>query len=183
MALTPQQLIILDRDGVINEDSDQYIKSLKEWKPYPQAIDSIARLSNAGWAIAIATNQSGIARGYLTEDTLAQIHHAMLELVQRAGGNIAHIAYCPHGPNDACDCRKPRAGLLRQIRHALGLKNLDGAWLVGDSMRDLQAGAAMGCRRVLVRTGKGANTELNERLNNILVFNDLSEFTEYLLQH
>lgn len=181
MPLTPQQLIILDRDGVINEDSDQYIKSLEEWKPYPQAIDSIARLTKAGWTLAVATNQSGIARGYFTERALSRIHEAMLCRVETVGGRIAHIAYCPHGPKDHCDCRKPKPGLLEQIRLVLGMTHLRDAWMVGDSLRDLQAGAAMGCRLALMRTGKGVATEAGGVPIGVRVYDDLEEFAHFLV--
>lgn len=180
MPISPQRLVILDRDGVINQDSHAYIKSLDEWIPYPQAIEAIARLSRNGWTIAVATNQSGIARGYYNEDILAQMHERMLDLVHDAGGEIAHIAYCPHGPDDHCDCRKPKAGLLVQIRQALGMATLEGAWLVGDSLRDLQAGIAMKCRPALVRTGKGRDTEAMGGLSQALVFDDLSDFADWL---
>ena len=180
MPISPQRLVILDRDGVINQDSNTYIKSLDEWIPYPQAIDAIARLSQAGWTIAVATNQSGIARGYYSEDILTQMHERMLDFVHGAGGEIAHIAYCPHGPDDHCDCRKPKTGLLVQIRQMLGMTALEGAWMVGDSLRDLQAGMAMGCHPVLVRTGKGRDTEAMGGLGQALVFDDLSSFSDWL---
>ena len=181
MSTSPRNLIILDRDGVINEDSDDYIKTLEEWRPYPQAIDAIARLSKAGWTLAIATNQSGIARRYYDEATLARIHAAMLERIEAAGGHIAHIAYCPHGPKDGCHCRKPAPGLLDEIRLVLGMPTLAGAWLVGDSLRDLQAGRSRGCRPVLVRTGKGVRTEANGVQEGTQVYDDLSEFASHLL--
>ncbi|WP_227369262.1 D-glycero-beta-D-manno-heptose 1,7-bisphosphate 7-phosphatase [Halomonas sp. M20] len=176
-----KKLIILDRDGVINEDSDCYIKSLEEWKPYPKAIDAIARLTKQGWTIAIATNQSGIARGYFTEHTLSQIHEAMRCQVESAGGHIAQIAYCPHGPQDGCSCRKPQPGLLEQIRCSLGMENLHAAWLVGDSLRDIQAGAAMGCQLVLVRTGKGMIAQEKELPTGTQVYDDLEKFANFLL--
>jgi D-glycero-D-manno-heptose 1,7-bisphosphate phosphatase len=177
------RLVILDRDGVINHDSDAYIKSLEEWIPYPSSIEAIARLCRAGWRVAIATNQSGIARGYYDEATLATMHAELERLVAAGGGEVAHIAYCPHGPDDGCTCRKPLPGLLEQIRTALGLSSLEGSWMVGDSLRDLQAGEAMGCRSVLVRTGKGSRTEAKATgLDNALVFNDLAAFTDWLLR-
>ncbi|MBZ0331457.1 D-glycero-beta-D-manno-heptose 1,7-bisphosphate 7-phosphatase [Halomonas sp. ANAO-440] len=176
------KLVILDRDGVINHDSDNYIKSLEEWIPYAGSIDAIARLSQSGWSVAIATNQSGIARGYYDEATLASMHDELNRLVAAAGGRIAHIAYCPHGPDEGCDCRKPRPGLLVQIRQALGLSSLSGSWIVGDSLRDLQAGEAMGCRSVLVRTGKGKRTETKgSGLEQAMIFDDLAAFTDWLL--
>lgn len=182
MLTSPYQLIILDRDGVINHDSDQYIKSLEEWIPYPSAIEAIARLSQHGFTIAIATNQSGIARGYYDEHTLAAMHQRLNTLVNRAGGKIAHIAYCPHGPDDECDCRKPKPGLLQQIQRNLKLPTLKGSWMVGDSLRDLQAGESQGCSPVLVRTGKGKKTEeKKEGLAQTRVFDDLASFTDWLL--
>ncbi|MGR2738589.1 D-glycero-beta-D-manno-heptose 1,7-bisphosphate 7-phosphatase [Billgrantia sp. Q4P2] len=176
------RLVILDRDGVINQDSDDYIKSLAEWIPYPTSIEAIARLSGAGWTIAIATNQSGIARGYYDEATLASMHAELERQVGEAGGKIDLIAYCPHGPDDGCTCRKPLPGLLVQIRDALELDSLEGSWMVGDSLRDLQAGEPMGCRPVLVRTGKGRRTEAKGvGLEGALIFDDLAAFADWLL--
>lgn len=176
------KLVILDRDGVINRDSDAYIKSLAEWHPYPSAIRAIARLSQAGYTVAVATNQSGISRGYYTLATLESMHMRLRQLVNEAGGTIAHIAFCPHGPDDRCECRKPKPGLLHQIRDALGLDTLQGSWMVGDSLRDLQAGAAMGCHPILVRTGKGAKTEAQgHELDNVVIHADLEAFTDWLL--
>ncbi|RDB44648.1 D-glycero-beta-D-manno-heptose 1,7-bisphosphate 7-phosphatase [Halomonas sp. DQ26W] len=176
------KLVILDRDGVINHDSDYYIKSLEEWLPYIGTIDAIARLSQAGWTVAVATNQSGISRGYYDVAALENMHDELNRLVADAGGNIAHIAYCPHGPDDGCDCRKPRPGLLEEIRQTLKLNTLAGSWMVGDSLRDLQAGEAMGCRPVLVRTGKGRRTEAKgSGLAQAFIFDDLTAFTDWLL--
>lgn len=183
--MTPR-LVILDRDGVINRDSDHYIKSLDEWIPYPASIEAMARLSHAGWHVAVATNQSGIARGYFDVATLGAMHARLTELVTAAGGHIDHIAYCPHVDADDCDCRKPLPGLLRQIQTALGLDTLEGSWMVGDSLRDLQAGDAVGCRQVLVRTGKGERTltrhpELALEESDTLIFDDLASFIDWLL--
>ena len=180
----PVKLVILDRDGVINEDSDDYIKSFEEWRPYPAAIEAIARLNRAGWQVAIATNQSGIARGYYDLATLEAIHAELERHVHHAGGTIAHIGYCPHGPDDHCECRKPLSGLLVQIGEALGLESqgLKGCWMVGDSLRDLQAGERLGCRSALVRTGKGRRTEAKGKgLENAMIFEDLSAFADWLL--
>lgn len=175
-------VVILDRDGVINQDSDDYVKTLAEWLPYPASIQAIARLSQAGWTVAVATNQSGIARGYYSEATLDSMHAELERLVAEAGGNIAHIAYCPHGPDDGCSCRKPLPGLLEQIQHALELDSLEGSWMVGDSLRDLEAGNQKGCRPVLVRTGKGERTEAKgEGLCNVPIFDDLATFVDWLL--
>jgi len=184
---SPDRLVTLDRDGVINHDSDAYVKSLAEWIPYPSAIQAIARLSRAGWTVTVATNQSGIARGYYDEATLAEMHVELSRLVDEAGGEIAHIAFCPHGPDDGCDCRKPLPGLLEQIRVALGMDSLAGSWMVGDSLRDLQAGEAVGARGVLVRTGKGERTlakhpELTGEGSDTRVFEDLAAFVDWLLE-
>lgn len=178
-----ERLVILDRDGVINRDSDNYVKSLEEWIPYPAAIEAIARLTRAGWTVAVATNQSGISRGYYGVEVLEAMHDRLRELVREAGGEeIAHIAFCPHGPDDDCDCRKPLPGLLEEIQEALTLDSLEGSWMVGDSLRDLQAGEPMGCRPVLVRTGKGRRTEeKGEGLEGAMVFDDLAAFVEWLL--
>ena len=181
--LTPSKVIILDRDGVLNEDSDDYIKSLDEWRPYAQAIEAIARLTRHGWTIAIATNQSGVARGYYDETTLQMIHDDLCERVSAAGGTIAHIAYCPHGPDDGCECRKPKTGLLDQIQHSLKLDSLQNAWMVGDSRRDLEAGIAKGCHPVLVRTGKGRRTEARGSLGQARIFDDLAAFADYLIEN
>ena len=168
-SLMPERLVILDRDGVMNHDSDDYIKSLAEWVPYPASITAIARLSQAGFTVAVATNQSGIARGYYDETTLAAMHHHMSTLVEAEGGQIAHIAYCPHGPQDACTCRKPLPGLLTQIQQALDLDHLGGSW-------------AVGCQSVLVKTGKGERTLAKSvGLEHTLVVNDLAEFVDQLL--
>ena len=183
---SPERLVILDRDGVINRDSDAYVKSLAEWIPYPSAIQAIARLSRAGWTVAVATNQSGVARGYYDETTLDEMHAELQRLVREAGGEICHIAFCPHGPDDGCDCRKPLPGLLEQIRTALGMEGLAGSWMVGDSLRDLQAGEPFGAHPVLVRTGKGERTlarypELASPSSAPLVFDDLAAFVDWLL--
>ncbi|GAA0559320.1 D-glycero-beta-D-manno-heptose 1,7-bisphosphate 7-phosphatase [Halomonas salifodinae] len=183
---SPDRLVILDRDGVINQDSDAYVKSLEEFLPYPSAIAAIGRLCQAGWTVAVATNQSGIARGYYNEAALGEMHAELRRRVAEAGGELAHIAYCPHGPDDDCDCRKPLPGLLEQVRDALGLERLAGSWMVGDSLRDLQAGETQGCRNVLVRTGKGERTlakhpELAARGSETRVFDDLAGFVDWLL--
>lgn len=179
---TPDKLVILDRDGVINQDSDDYVKSLEEWLPYSSAVDAIARLSRAGWTVAVATNQSGIARGYYDEATLATMHARLEALVEARGGEIRRIVHCPHGPDDGCDCRKPLPGLLEWIRQDLGMASLQGAWMVGDSLRDLQAGEAVGCHSVLVRTGKGERTLARGKgLERARVFTDLAAFADWLL--
>ena len=151
------RLVVLDRDGVINEDSDAYIKSPDEWVAIPGSLEAIARLCGAGYTVAVATNQSGLARGYFSEQVLDTIHDKMLEGARSAGGEIDLVVACPHGPDDGCDCRKPRTGLLEQIADHYRAP-LDGVPVVGDSLRDLEAGAAVGARPMLVLTGKGVKT-------------------------
>lgn len=181
-----QKLVILDRDGVINQDSVNFIKNVDEWIPYPSSIQAIARLTQAGYRIGVATNQSGIARQYYDTETLNRIHQRMNEVVSEAGGHLDHIAYCPHLDADRCDCRKPLPGLMYQIQSALGLSGLEGAWMVGDSLRDIQAGSRAGCQPVLVRTDNGSRTllehpDLAHEVPDTLVFDDLASFVEHLL--
>ena len=152
MSKADEKLILLDRDGVINEDSDAHIKAPAEWKPLPGSLEAIARLTRAGWQVWVVTNQSGVGRGYFTEDDLAAIHDRMQTEVLKAGGQIAGIEYCPHRPDDGCACRKPRTALLLNIEEALG-RDLQGVPFVGDSRRDLECARDRGCEPVLVRTG------------------------------
>lgn len=175
------KLIILDRDGVINEDSDAFVKSLDEWIPLPGSINAMARLSQAGWTVAIATNQSGLGRGYFTETTLQAMHDHLRALVQAAGGQVDLIRYCPHAPDADCDCRKPRSGLFRQIAEHFS-QSLQQVPTVGDSLRDLEAGVAMGCRPFLVRTGKGAQTQHKALPAGTLIFDNLAAVVDHLLE-
>ncbi len=149
--------LILDRDGVINHDSDAFIRAPEEWLPIPGSIAAMARLTRAGWRVTIATNQSGLARGLFDESTLAAIHDKLDGTVCAAGGRVDALVYCPHGPDDGCHCRKPRPGLYQELAHRLG-ERLEGVPVVGDSARDLEAAAAVGARPILVRTGKGEAT-------------------------
>ena len=176
------KLIILDRDGVINYDSDAYIKTVDEWQPLPGAIAAIARLYHAGWTVAVATNQSGLARGYYDEAGLDAMHDKLRALLAAEGAQIGLIAHCPHGPDDGCDCRKPEPGLLRQIAGHYGA-DLAGVWFVGDSLRDLQAAVAVGAQPVLVKTGKGESTASKPLPAGTLVFPDLAAATTALLQN
>lgn len=157
MTAEPISLVVLDRDGVINQDSDAYIKSPDEWQPIPGSPEAIARLNDAGIRVAVVTNQSGIARGYYDLETLAAIHRKMLETVAAAGGHIEQIFFCPHGPDDGCDCRKPSPGLLLQAAEyfACGFPHMV---FIGDKESDLQTAATVGCSAVLVRTGNGEKT-------------------------
>lgn len=177
------KLLILDRDGVINQDSAQFVKNADELLFIPGSIDAMARLYQAGWILAIATNQSGLARGLFTPADLEAMHTKLLNALQAAGGDLHHIAWCPHGPDSSCDCRKPKPGLLQQISLALNLE-LDEAIMVGDALRDLQAGQAAGCKEtVLVRTGKGQKTlEEGEGLEGVLVVDDLAQLADQLLE-
>lgn len=183
MPISANKVVILDRDGVINQDSDHYIRTTDEWVPYPASIAAIGELTRAGYVVAVATNQSGLARGYFDASTLAAMHDKLNRLVDNVGGRIAYIAYCPHGPEDGCRCRKPLPGLLWQIQEKLGLTDLKGSWMVGDTLRDLEAGEAAGSQPVLVKTGKGTRTlEKGLRLDSIRVFDDLAAFTRWLLE-
>jgi D-glycero-D-manno-heptose 1,7-bisphosphate phosphatase len=151
------QLIVLDRDGVINHDSNAYIKSVEEWQPIPESIDAIARLSTAGYKIAVASNQSGVSRGLFTVRTLHLIHRELLMRVSAIGGQIEMIAFCAHGPEDKCRCRKPQPGLLREISSRMD-SDLRGVPFVGDSLTDIEAARAVGAVPFLVMTGKGKRT-------------------------
>ena len=174
------KLVILDRDGVINQDSDDYIKSLDEWIPIPGAIEAIARLSKAGWTVAVATNQSGLARGYYDDATLQAMHQQLRQLVAEQGGELGIVVHCPHGPDHGCECRKPRPGMLLQIAEHYRT-SLKGVWFVGDSSADLQAALAVDCQPVLVKTGKGERTLSRPLPANTLVFDDLAAVAAQLL--
>ena len=151
------KLVILDRDGTINHDSDQYIKSPAEWKPIKGSLEAIARLTQAGYRVVVATNQSGIGRGLFDTAALNAIHDAMQRAVHQAGGRIDAIFFCPHAGESDCECRKPKPGMLLEIGRRMNAP-LAGVPMVGDALRDLQAAAAAGARPVLVLTGKGRKT-------------------------
>src|SRR4051794_3783193 len=153
--MTPLQLIILDRDGTINADRDDFVKSADEWEPLPGALEAIARLNHAGWHTVIASNQSGLGRGLFDTAALNGIHLKMNQALARVGGRIDAVFFCPHTPADSCHCRKPLPGLMEQIGDRYGVDLAD-VLVVGDSLRDLQAAAAVGARPHLVRTGKAA---------------------------
>jgi len=151
------KLIILDRDGVINYDSDQFIKSPDEWRPIPGSLEAIAKLNQWGWRVVVATNQSGVGRGLFGMDTLNAIHEKMVKTLAQVGGRIDAIFFCPHAADSTCECRKPKPGMLRQIAERFNT-SLDGVPVVGDSLRDLQAAVAVGAQPYLVLTGKGQKT-------------------------
>lgn len=176
------KLIILDRDGVINYDSDEYIKSPDEWAPIPGSLEAIARLNRAGYTVVVATNQSGVGQGLFDLNTLQKIHEKMQQEVARVGGKIDEIFFCPHTPGDHCDCRKPKPGLLLEIAKKFhhDLKNVPA---VGDSLRDIEAAQAVGAQPVLVRTGKGEAVAKSGKLPaGVEVHDDLAAFVDVLLE-
>ncbi len=176
-----QKLIILDRDGVINEDSDYYIKSPQEWIPIAGSLEAISQLNKAGYRIAIATNQSGIGRGYYDLMALKAMHHKMQKLLTPLGGYIDHIEFCPHTPDDNCECRKPKAGMLNKIAQKYALKPQD-IVMVGDTMGDYQAANKAGMSFVLVKTGKGERTLATGQLPlDTPVYANLATYTSQLL--
>jgi D-glycero-D-manno-heptose 1,7-bisphosphate phosphatase len=172
--VSPARIVILDRDGVINEDSDAYIKSAEEWIPIPGSLEAIARLNRAGWRVVVATNQSGVARGLFDIDTLTSIHNKMHRQVEQAGGKIEAVFFCAHGPDDGCNCRKPQPGLLHEIAARLRI-DLLGVPVVGDSLRDIEAAQVVGARPILVQTGKGARTLATHSFGaTVAVYKDLN---------
>nr|VFJ58677.1 MAG: D-alpha,beta-D-heptose 1,7-bisphosphate phosphatase [Candidatus Kentron sp. DK] len=176
------KLVILDRDGVINQDSDQYIKTREEYLPIPGSIGAIARLGANGCAVAVATNQSGVARGLLTAQELEAIHEKLRQLVIEAGGEIGKIVFCPHGPGEGCDCRKPKPGLMEKIIGDLGAPRV--CFMVGDNLRDLQAGMGVGALPVLVRTGKGERTITDGGLpEGTRIFDDLAAAADWIIAY
>ncbi len=176
-------LVILDRDGVINHDSDEYIKSVDEWIPIDGSLEAIARLKRAGYRIAVASNQSGLARGYFDEATLQAMHAKMQALLQQRGASVDGIYFCPHGPDNGCTCRKPRPGMLLQIARDFSI-DLRDTWFVGDSNSDIMAARTAGARPALVRTGKGERTlEHYGPFENLPVYANLSQFVRDFLAH
>ena len=174
------KLVILDRDGTINEDSDQYIKSPSEWRPIEGSLDAIARLTQAGYRLVVATNQSGIARGLFDTSTLIAIHDRLQQAAAHAGGRIDAFFFCPHAADSACECRKPRPGMLLEIARRFNVSLAD-VYMVGDAQRDLEAAAAAGARPVLVLTGKGQKTKSDGKLPpGTEVFPDLAAFARHL---
>jgi D-glycero-D-manno-heptose 1,7-bisphosphate phosphatase len=176
------KLIILDRDGVINEDSDDYIKSPDEWIPLPGSLEAIARLTNAGYRVVVSTNQSGIARKLFDLPALNAMHDKMHQLVAEQGGEIDAVFFCPHAPNDHCDCRKPSPGMMHEISRRLGV-SLEGVPVVGDSLRDIESARAVNAQPILVRTGKGSKAVYSsvEELEGVPVFCDLAQAVNALL--
>lgn len=175
-----RRFVLLDRDGVINDDSADFIKTPEEWYPIVGSLEAIALLNRQGYEVAVVTNQSGLARGFLDEATLAKIHAKMESLLSEKGGRILGIYYCPHGPGSTCGCRKPKPGLLEKFaeEHQADLQNV---YVVGDSLRDIHAAQAAGAMPILVKTGKGMKTlEQNPNLN-IPVFENLYGAVQFIL--
>jgi len=176
------KLIILDRDGVINHDSDDYIKSVKEWLPIEGSLEAISQLNKAGYGVAIATNQSGIGRGYYRVATLQAMHHKMQQLLLPFEGHIDHIEFCPHVPDDNCECRKPKAGMLHNIAQRFSV-NTEDMLMVGDSVSDYYAATHAGVEFVLVKTGKGERTLATGQLpKEIAIYINLADCVEHYLK-
>lgn len=176
------KLVILDRDGVINHDSADFIRSPEEFRPIAGSLEAIARLNKADFRVVVATNQSGVARGYFDLDTLARIHSRLRRELAAVGGHIDALFYCPHGPDGGCDCRKPAPGMLEEAgaRMAMGLA---GVPVIGDSLRDLEAAVAVGARPILVRTGKGAAlADAGGVPEGVPVYADLAAAVDALLE-
>ena len=175
------RLIVLDRDGTINHDSDQYIKSPDEWRPIPGSLEAIARLNHAGYRVVVATNQSGIGRGLFDMGTLNAIHDKLHRSLALVGGRIDAIFFCPHAADATCDCRKPKPGLLKEIGRRFGIE-LAGVPVVGDGLRDLLAAEAVGGQPMLVLTGKGEKTLRDGGFpKNTVIFPDLAFAVSALL--
>ena len=168
------KLIILDRDGVINYDSDQYIKSPDEWRPIPGSLEAIARLNHAGFRVVVATNQSGLGRGLFDTTTLISIHEKLHKALTQVGGRIDAVFFCPHAADSDCECRKPKPGMFADIGQRFGVE-LTGVPCIGDSLRDLQAAEAIGAQPILVLTGKGEKTLREGNFpKNTVIFPDLA---------
>ena len=187
MSLAVSKLIILDRDGVINEDRDDYVKSAEEWVPIPNSLEAIAFLSQAGYILTIATNQSGIARGFYPLSELHAMHQKMMDLLKPLGGKIDGVFFCPHVDEDQCLCRKPKPGLMHEIAKRylkdratqdLPLNNIP---IVGDSLRDLLAGTALGATPHLVLTGKGSTMNHADLPEGTQIHPDLMAFAKYIV--
>lgn len=175
------KLIILDRDGVINQASDEYIKSVDEWIPIPGSLEAIVRLNHAGYHVVVATTQSGLARGYYDLSTLNAIHQKMHQLLAKLGGHVDGVLFCPHLPDDDCLCRKPKPGMYKEIAKRWGI-SLKGVPVIGDSRRDLEAAVAVGAKPILVKTGKGSRTlDDLSGLGKVEIYDDLAHAVDGLI--
>jgi D-glycero-D-manno-heptose 1,7-bisphosphate phosphatase len=174
------KLVILDRDGVINHDSDQFIKSPAEWKPIPGSLEAIAQLNQAGYRVVVASNQSGIGRGLFDMAMLNTIHAKMHKALALAGGRIDAVFFCPHPADSGCDCRKPKTGLFREIAQRYHI-DLKGVAAVGDALRDIEAARGVGALPILVKTGKGAATLAHGVPEDVTVVDDLAHAVAWIL--
>lgn len=181
------KLVILGRDGILNEFRDDHVKSPDEWQPVPGALESVARLNHAGWHVVVATNQSGIGRGMIDMASVNAIHARMVQRLAMVGGRVDAVFFCPHAPEDHCDCRKPLPGLMHEVgkRYGIELKQVP---MLSDTLRDLQAAHAAGCGPHLVRSGRAAalNDEqvrqLAAQVSGALVHDDMAAFVDHLLR-
>ncbi len=178
--MLPRPAVILDRDGVINRDSELFIRSVDEFVPLPGSLEAIAQLKQAGWAVVVCTNQSGVGRGLYTMATLDEIHAHLRALLAEHGTSVDGIYACPHRPDAGCSCRKPKPGMLLRAATELDL-DLGASYMLGDAPRDLEAGRAAGAQPVLVLTGKGEQTLANGDFPDVPVFDSLQAFTDSLL--
>jgi D-glycero-D-manno-heptose 1,7-bisphosphate phosphatase len=180
------KLVILDRDGTINHEREDYIKSPEEWVPLPGALEAIARLNHAGWHVVVATNQSGIGRGLFDMVALNAMHAKMNQMLAKVGGRVEAVFFCPHTPEDHCSCRKPMPGLFQMIGQRFG-RSLDGVPMVGDLPRDVLAAQSVGCEPHLVRTGQAATMpeselqSLRQQVAGLTIHPNLSAFADYLI--
>jgi len=174
------KLVILDRDGVINHDSQDYIKTPEEWQPLPGSLNAIAALNAAGFRVVVVSNQSGIGRGLFSETEFSQIHRKMTSAVRAAGGEIAGFYYCPHRPDDDCDCRKPRPGLLERVKADFNI-SLAGVPLIGDKITDVELARRVGARPILVLTGYWQDTVAALDDNGVESFADLAAAARALI--
>lgn len=179
MARAADAPIILDRDGVINYDSDDYVRTAQAWRPLPGSLEAIAQLHAHGYHVVVVSNQSGIGRGLFTEAALEAIHTKMVRAVEATGGALAGIYYCPHRPDEGCDCRKPAPGLLRRAARELGF-DLSGVPFIGDKASDVLAARAVGARPILVRTGRGEAAAALEA--GIELYDDLAHAVDRLIR-
>ncbi|NIO42964.1 MAG: D-glycero-beta-D-manno-heptose 1,7-bisphosphate 7-phosphatase [Burkholderiales bacterium] len=175
------KLVILDRDGVINLDSQKFIKNPDEWKPIPDSLEAIAKLNHMGYRVVVASNQSGVGRGLFEMEALNAINDKMYRALAHVGGRIDALFYCPHAAETNCECRKPKPGMLVDIGQRFNV-DLTGVPAIGDSLRDLQAADAVGAQPMLVLTGKGKKTQAAGNLpDNTLVFSDLAEAAHHII--
>ena len=181
------RLVILGRDGILNVYREDHVKSPDEWEPIPNALEAVARLNHAGWHTVVATNQAGIGRGMIDMASINAVHQRMMQRLHEVGGRLDAVFFCPHTPEDNCDCRKPKPGLMKQIAQRYGIE-LRTVPMVADTLRDLQAARAAGCEPHLVRTGRAAAltdaqvVEIVQQVPTTEVHDDLSDFVDFLLE-